>query len=264
MIDDAGWFAWIHFWVPLLTWLLVVSMVAALDIDWHLSHALFAREGYRWFLRDTLVTETLVHRGGHLLSIAAWTGTLAAWLSIRRRNPALARPMARLLLSILLSTLLVSWIKSWSNMDCPWDIQGLGGVRPNLSLLEWRPHGLPQGRCFPAGHASGGYAWLALYFFLLAVRPAWRRYGLGAGIGLGALYGITQQLRGAHFLSHDLWTIAICWSVAYALRDRRAMPRITASPTSTSTQGDSRNPVPHADASPAVALRAARRSCGMQ
>lgn len=47
MIDDAGWFAWIHFWVPLLAWLFVVSMVAALDIDWHLSHALFAWEGYR-------------------------------------------------------------------------------------------------------------------------------------------------------------------------------------------------------------------------
>jgi hypothetical protein len=28
---------------------------------------------------------------------------------------------------------------------------------------------------------------------------------------MGVVFGATQQLRGAHFLSHDLWTAAICW-----------------------------------------------------
>ena len=26
--------------------------------------------------------------------------------------------------------------------------------------------------------------------------------------------GIAQQLRGAHFMSHDLWTAGICWVAA--------------------------------------------------
>ena len=219
-LDDASRFAWGHLWLPLLAWLLAICAIGALDIDWRLSHALYAWEGYRWLLRDATLTEGMLHRGGHTLSIVAWLGALAAWCVARRRGSTLQRPLGFLLLSVLASTLLVSWIKSWSNMDCPWDIDGLGGTRPYLDLLSFRPPELPQGRCFPAGHASGGYAWVALYFFFLAVRPAWRWRGLALGVGVGVLFGAAQQLRGAHFLSHDLWTLGICWCVAYALQSR--------------------------------------------
>ncbi|MNV84902.1 hypothetical protein D3C71_1788110 [compost metagenome] len=34
---------------------------------------------------------------------------------------------------------------------------------------------------------------------------------------MGLLFGFAQQLRGAHFLSHDVWTLAISWFVALAL-----------------------------------------------
>ena len=37
------------------------------------------------------------------------------------------------------------------------------------------------------------------------------------GLGLGLLFGIGQQLRGAHFLSHDLWSLAICWTVSLVI-----------------------------------------------
>jgi membrane-associated PAP2 superfamily phosphatase len=30
-------------------------------------------------------------------------------------------------------------------------------------------------------------------------------------LSVGLIFGISQQLRGAHFISHDLWTLAICW-----------------------------------------------------
>ena len=28
---------------------------------------------------------------------------------------------------------------------------------------------------------------------------------------IGTVFALGQQARGAHFLSHDLWTLAICW-----------------------------------------------------
>lgn len=71
--------------------------------------------------------------------------------------------------------------------------------------------------CFPAGHASAGYAWLCLYYFALLWRPSWRWAGLWIGLGAGLVFGISQQLRGAHFLSHDVATALICWLLSLGL-----------------------------------------------
>jgi membrane-associated PAP2 superfamily phosphatase len=65
--------------------------------------------------------------------------------------------------------------------------------------------------CFPAGHASGGYAWLAFYFLGIHLNSKWRWVGLGFACSVGLIFGFSQQLRGAHFISHDLWTLGICW-----------------------------------------------------
>jgi membrane-associated PAP2 superfamily phosphatase len=39
------------------------------------------------------------------------------------------------------------------------------------------------------------------------------------------VFGIDQQLRGAHFLSHDLFTAMICWAVALGLSRWMLRPR---------------------------------------
>ena len=49
------------------------------------------------------------------------------------------------------------------------------------------------------------------------MRPAWRIPALGVALAAGAAFGIAQQLRGAHFLSHDLGALALCVLVAGAL-----------------------------------------------
>ena len=212
-------FLWTHLWLPLLAFAAAIAVIALLQLDWALAHRLYAWEGYRWVLKKAFLTEAVLHRSGHDLSVAAWVGVLAAWLAALKRDSLAVwrKPLGYLTLSILVSTLLISWIKSWSNMDCPWDIEGLGGVRPYVELFAPRPASLLDGRCFPAGHASGGYAWMSLYFFCLLSRPRLRWLGLAAGLGAGLVFGIGQQLRGAHFLSHDLWTAMLCWLVAFGL-----------------------------------------------
>lgn len=210
---------WTHLWLPLLAFAAALSILSWLQLDWLLAHRIYAWEGYRWVLKKAFLTEALLHRSGHDLSVAAWVVVLGTWLIASRRESLRVwrMPLGYLTLSVLLATLAVSWVKSWSNVDCPWDINGLGGTRPYIGLLESRPAGLPDGRCFPAGHASGGYAWMALYFFFLMTRPQLRWRGLAVGAGIGLIFGIAQQFRGAHFLSHDLWTAMICWTVAFGL-----------------------------------------------
>lgn len=211
-------FVLLHGWLPLAAFLLLAGFLIWSNGDAWWADRLYAWEGHRWALKSSFATEQLVHRLGRDASALAWVGVAVAWLLARTR-PGLARwrgPLARLALSVLLATSFVAWFKSWSNMDCPWDLLRYGGARPYVGLLQLRPVGLSRGACFPAGHASAGYAWMALYFFFLSVRPRWRWWGLAVGAGSGVLFGLSQQLRGAHFLSHDLWTAAICWAIAFA------------------------------------------------
>lgn len=208
-----------HGWLPLLAFAGLVAALMLADGDRWLADRLYAWEGHRWAWRDATLTARVIHVYGRELSAAGWLAVLVAWWRSRSqptRTP-WRQALLYLLIAVPLASLLVAWVKSWSNMDCPWDLLRYGGDRPYVGLLAMRPVGLSRGACFPAGHASAGYAWLALYFALRMARPAWRGWGLTVGLGVGALFGISQQLRGAHFLSHDVWTAAICWFSALGL-----------------------------------------------
>ncbi|MGW8423847.1 hypothetical protein ACWGXF_24280, partial [Comamonas sp. HJ-2] len=78
----------------------------------------------------------------------------------------------------------------------------------------------PQDPNLITGTAEGGrsgYAWVGLYFFFKMIIPKYRWLGLLCGIMVGLTFGISQQLRGAHFISHDIVTILICWLIATLL-----------------------------------------------
>lgn len=220
---SSGWSSRVflrrHALWPLLAWLALSLLSMGLGGDFWLADRLYAWQGGHWSLQNAFLTEHVIHRFGRDASTAAWIGVFALWLFARGR-PALAhwrRPLAYLLLSTLIAIVLASGLKSLTNMDCPWDLSRYGGDRAFFGLFDARPAAIARGVCFPAGHASAGYAWVALYFFFLMLRPRLRWAGLATGLGTGLLFGFAQQLRGAHFLSHDVWTLAISWFVALAL-----------------------------------------------
>ncbi|MEH6418694.1 phosphatase PAP2 family protein [Pseudomonas sp. CGJS7] len=204
---------------PLLALVVLSAVCLGLGGDFWLADRWYALQGGHWAWQDAFVTERLIHRFGRDASTAAWLGVFAFWIFARSRASLAAwrRPLAYLLLATLIAVSLVSGLKSLTNMDCPWDLSRYGGANAYFGLFDARPAGLDRGQCFPAGHASAGYSWVALYFFFLWVQPRLRWVGLAIGLGLGALFGFSQQLRGAHFVSHDVWTLAIAWFVALAL-----------------------------------------------
>lgn len=209
----------LHLWLPLIAFVAASFVLMILHGDQWLADRIYAMQGHAWALRSAHVTEDLLHEMGRRLSRNAWiTMALVALgsLFIPRMSP-WRRPLVYLLLATLLSAGLVSLLKRYSNMDCPWDLLRYGGDKAYYGLFVHRPAILGHAACFPAGHASAGYSWFALYFFLLATRPALRWWGLCFALGLGLVFGIAQQLRGAHFLSHDVWTMMICWLTALVL-----------------------------------------------
>jgi membrane-associated PAP2 superfamily phosphatase len=84
------------------------------------------------------------------------------------------------------------------------------------------------GHCFPAGHASSGFAFVGGFFAFRKTDPGIARKWLLAALLAGLVLGIAQQLRGAHFMSHTLWTGFICWTLAFAIDAGRSSlgPRV--------------------------------------
>ncbi|WP_349657237.1 phosphatase PAP2 family protein [Xanthomonas sp. 10-10] len=207
-----------HLWMPLTGVLLLSALLMGAGGDQWIADVLYRLEGGHWLLKDHWFTSGVIHRIGRRLSTAAGVSVVilavAAWCRPRLRK--LRWPLTYLAASVALSTSLVSLLKSWTAMDCPWDLSRYGGTQAMIGLFESR-QGVAASGCFPAGHASAGYAWVALYFCGLSLRPAWRVPGLLTGLLAGLVFGIAQQLRGAHFLSHDVWSLAVCWLTALAL-----------------------------------------------
>jgi len=88
---------------------------------------------------------------------------------------------------------------------------------PYIHLFDRVDSSLPIGHCFPGGHSGGGFAFVSLYYFFLLTNPKYKFHGLGAGLIIGSVFGLTQEMRGAHFLSHDVFSLLICWTATSIL-----------------------------------------------
>ena len=120
----------------------------------------------------------------------------------------------QLALTTLAALTVVSAIKIHSHTSCPWDLRQFGGVAHHVSHWAWGALDGGTGACFPAGHALAGFAFVGGFFAFRRVRPkiAWRWFA--AAMLAGFILGVAQQMRGAHYMSHTLWTAWICWTVA--------------------------------------------------
>ena len=194
--------------------LLVAWDASGLD----LSLARLMADSRGFALRDNWVAAVLLHdwmRRASFLA-GAWLFVGIWWpVGVLRRLSRAAR--IYWLASLLLGVALISVLKHSSHTSCPWDLAEFGGVAAQLGHWAWgRADGGP-GRCFPAGHASAAFAFFGGYF---ALRPVSRSLALACLMlvaTVGMVLGASQQLRGAHFMSHTLWTAWFCWVVAWTL-----------------------------------------------
>jgi membrane-associated PAP2 superfamily phosphatase len=121
--------------------------------------------------------------------------------------------------TLALAPLSIATFKATTNVHTPSEIRRYGGKVPYVKVCEAYPagdHPKKRGRGFPAGHASGGFALLALAGIARTNRG--RRIGIGIGLALGIWMGGYQILKGAHYLSHTLITAILCWTIFLALR----------------------------------------------
>jgi len=126
------------------------------------------------------------------------------WAQARRRG------LALLLISLIIIPATAGALKTATNVACPARSDRYGGNVPTVSLFERYPENARPAdlqRCFPAGHASGGFALLALVF-LFKGRGA-RRCGVAVALTVGGVMAAYKMAIGDHFLSHTLVTMEL-------------------------------------------------------
>jgi membrane-associated PAP2 superfamily phosphatase len=165
-------------------------------------------------LREDWLLTVVLHDGMRRASWLLVLGLcLAVWWPVGPLKRLDFSARLQLAATTLAAAMAVSLLKGFSDTSCPWDLAGFGGAARYLPHWTLRPDGGP-GHCFPAGHASSGFAFVGGYFSFREHDARLAKVWLGTAIAAGLLLGIGQQLRGAHFMSHTLWTGWICWTVA--------------------------------------------------
>ena len=161
-----------------------------------------------------LLSHELPRMAGAALLLALLVGVFKPWGFLCRLAPG---ERWQLWLSIAGGALAITVLKRLNHTSCPWDLAEFGGVARHVSHWLWGVRDGGAGHCFPAGHASTAFAYLAGWFVLRRSAPrAAGRWLLGALLA-GMLLGLAQQVRGAHYMSHTLWTAWICWAWGLAL-----------------------------------------------
>jgi membrane-associated PAP2 superfamily phosphatase len=196
---------------------LIIVLARYTPLDHVLTGLFYDPVTQRFPLRDQAFWAVIMHTGLKYLSVAAWFALLVYWITLRghRSRQPLRRAIGFTLLAALLASLTVSSLRTLSAHSCPWELSLYGGAAEYFRFFDAVPLNPGSGRCAPSGHAASGFVWLAGYVALRGVDRTAARFALMFSLSLGALTGLTQLARGAHFLSHVLLTAWICFAVAW-------------------------------------------------
>ena len=192
------------------------------DLDRIVAHWFFDDVQRTFPLVNHWLLTTVLHDGARAISaVAALTLvglTASAWLAAR---PARLRSRRHELLFVAVGTLaaaaLVGALKHFSTHVCPWDLTDFGGLATYRPLFTAPTALHAVGGCLPAAHPLTGYAWLCVGF---ALYPTARTRALqvwSLALAFGTVCGLVQIMRGAHFLSHVLWSAWLVWGVDVAI-----------------------------------------------
>jgi membrane-associated PAP2 superfamily phosphatase len=205
-----------HLLLPLGLGLALFATTIAWSYDHALGHAFYVE--HHWVGSQYWWVNAVLHRAAQRSVVAIGLLTGAALLASRWIEPLRRwrRPLAYFTLNLAIATGLVALLKTLSGVPCPWSLREFGGPVAATTLLE-AFRSVPNGGCFPAAHAACGYSFFSLYFLLRDTRPRLAPFGLLAGLALGLVFGIAQQTRGAHLVTHDIASALLCWLVAAVL-----------------------------------------------
>ncbi|MHC8324788.1 phosphatase PAP2 family protein [Pseudomonas sp. LB1P83] len=251
-------FYWVNFGIPLVCAAVVFLMFDMTNIDISFSNLLFDPVTQIFPLDKVHFFEKLTHKWARI--IPNWTGEIAligamlsfVWpLANTQKHPRLGRFLERskaaavlrfayehrrdflfVVFAFAICTGVIHFLKSHTSVYCPIETTLYGG---KMAHVEWYNNfqlfkEAGDGRCWPGGHASGGFTMLALYFVARRYRWRYSKALMYGALLLGFVYGTTRVLQGWHYMSHTFWAGIFVWlaclltALAFYGRARLEMP----------------------------------------
>lgn len=242
-------FYWVNFGIPLFCAAVVFLMFDMTKIDIAFSNLLFDPVTQSFPLDKVHFFEQLTHKWARI--IPNWTAEIAligailsfVWPLINtQKYPRLAgflerskvAPVLRfasghrrdflfVVFAFAICTGVIHFLKAHTSVYCPIETTLYGG---KIAHMEWYNNfqlfkEAGDGRCWPGGHASGGFTMLALYFVARRYRWRFSKALMWGSLLLGFIYGTTRVLQGWHYMSHTFWAGIFVWLAC--LLDRKSV-----------------------------------------
>ncbi|OEO24883.1 phosphatidic acid phosphatase [Pseudomonas sp. J237] len=226
-------------WLPLLCAVAIFVIFDMTNIDVAISNWFYDPATHSFVLQHSVLFEKATHKWPRI--IPNWTGEFAiigsllsfVWpLLSKGQHPKMLGTLQRfklagplrwfaehrrdllfIVVSFAITTGFIHYFKSHTSIYCPVETTLYGGLQ---AKMEWYENftllnKAGDGRCWPGGHASGGFTMLALYF--VARRYRWQHAYklLGAIMLLGFIFGTTRVFQGWHYMSHTFWSGVVVW-----------------------------------------------------
>jgi membrane-associated PAP2 superfamily phosphatase len=199
-----------------LVLLVAIVFFGMSDIDLLIQDSFYIPQTKQWVLNSYMEPYNFIFYNGIkkllivfavLLFFGLFASLKISWLKNYREG------IIIVLLSAIIIPLSVGMLKKETNMPCPKQEIQYGGFYPRTAVWESYPDDFflkpYRSKCWPAGHASGGFALMSLFFLFKKKKN--RIIALIIGVIIGWSMGIYKMLIGDHFFSHTVITMILAW-----------------------------------------------------
>jgi len=97
----------------------------------------------------------------------------------------------------------------------PEQVQNFGGAEQYVPPAQYNAAG--NGKSFPSGHSSVGFALIAFFFIWRKKHQTLARLAIAVSLIMGGLLGAARMAAGGHFLSDVIWSMFIPFLVCAGL-----------------------------------------------
>ena len=187
------------------------------NVDVWVENLFYNSATHTWIIdRDNKILKVIFYTGIKKLLIAIAVMMLFALMVFRNSKiiKEYKKGLAIVVLSAIFVPVVVGGLKAVTNTPCPKNTDIYGGSYPEVKVLDSYPKNFHQKgkiKCWPAGHASGGFALLSLFFLFKSGKNKKRAIVLAMLVGWSM--GLYKMMIGDHYLSHTIVTMLLAWLI---------------------------------------------------